>query len=39
MFALLQVARIDKALKRFADFQEPICYNDAQNTEMNLIVY
>ena len=39
MFALLEIARIYKALKRFADFQRPICYNDAQNKEMNLIVY
>ena len=39
MFALLGIARIYKALKRFADLQGPICYKDAQNTEMNLIVY
>ena len=39
MFALLEVARIYKALKRFVDLQGPICYNDAQNKEMNLIVY
>ena len=39
MFALLEIARIYKALKRFADWEGPICYNDAQNTEMNLIVY
>ena len=39
MFALLEIARIYKALKRFADLQGPICYNDAQNKEMNLIVY
>ena len=39
MFALLQIARIYKALKRFADLQGPIFYNDAQNKEMNLIVY
>ena len=32
------LARIYKALKRFADLQGPICYNDAQNKEMNLIV-
>ena len=38
-FALLEIARIYKALKRFADLQGPICYNDAQNKEMNLIVY
>ena len=39
MFALLEIARIYKARKRFADLQGPICYNDAQNKEMNLIVY
>ena len=39
MFALLEIARIYKALKRFGDLQGPICYNDAQNKEMNLIVY
>ena len=39
MFALLEIARIYKALKRFADLQGPICYNDAQSKEMNLIVY
>ena len=39
MFALLEMARIYKALKRFADLQGPICYNDAQNKGMNLIVY
>ena len=38
MFALLEIARIYKALKRFADLQGPICY-DAQDKEMNLIVY
>ena len=38
MFALLEIARIYKALKRFADLQGPICYKDAQNIEMNLIV-
>ena len=39
MFALVEIARIYKALKRFADLQGPICYNDAQNKGMNLIVY
>ena len=39
MFALLEIARIYKALKRFADLQGPICYNDAQNKGMSLIVY
>ena len=33
MFALLEI------LKRFAKLQGPICYNDAQNKEMNLFVY
>ena len=39
MFALLEIARIYKALNCFADLQGPICYKDAQNTEVNLIVY
>ena len=39
MFALLEIARIYKALKRFADLQGPICYNDAQNKGMKLLVY
>ena len=39
MFASLEIARIYKALNRFADLQGPICYNDAKNKEMNLIVY
>ena len=39
MFALLEIARIDKALKRFADLQGPICYNDLQNKGISLIVY
>ena len=39
MFALLEIARIYKALKRFADLQGPICYKDAQNKGMNLLVY
>ena len=39
MFPLLEISLIYKALKRFADLQGPICYNDAQNNEMNLIVY
>ena len=36
---LLKIVRIYKALKRFADLQGPICYNDAQNKEISLIVY
>ena len=39
MFASLEIVRIYKALKRFADLQGPICYNEAQNKGMNLIVY
>ena len=39
MLSLLEIARIYKALNCFADLQGPICYKDAQNTEMNLIVY
>ena len=39
MFALLEIARIYKALKRFADLQGPNNYNDAQYKGMNLIVY
>ena len=39
MFAFLEIARIYKALKRFAHLQGHICYNDAQNKEMSLIVY
>ena len=39
MFALLEIARIYKALKRFADLQGPICSKDAQNKGMNPLVY
>ena len=39
MFALLEIARIYKALKLFADLQGPICYNDSQNKRINFIVY
>ena len=39
MFALLEIARIYKSLKLFANFQGPICYNDPQNKGINLIVY
>ena len=39
MFALLEIARIYRALKIFADLQGPICYKDPQNKGMNLIVY
>ena len=39
MFALLEIALVYKALKRFAGLQGPICYNDAQNKGISLIVY
>ena len=39
MFALLEIARIYKALKFFADLHGPICYKDPQNKWINLIVY
>ena len=39
MFALFEIARIYKALKLFADLPGSICYNDSQNTGINLIVY
>ena len=39
MFASLESAHIYKVLKLFADLQGPVCYNDPQNKEMNLIVY
>ena len=39
MFALLEIARIYKALKLFADLQGPTCYEDPQNKGINLIAY
>ena len=39
MFALLEIARIYKALKLVTDLQGPICYKDLQNKGINLIVY
>ena len=39
MFALLEVVRVYKALKLFADLQGPISYKDPQNKGINLIVY
>ena len=39
MFALLEIARIYKALKLFADLQGPTCYNDPQNKGISLTVY
>ena len=38
MFALLEIARIYMALKRFADVQGPICYKYPQNKGINRIV-
>ena len=39
MFTLLEISRIYKALKLFADLQGPICYEDPKNKGINLIVY
>ena len=39
MFPLLEIARIYKVLKLFADLQGPICYEDLQKKGTNLIVY
>ena len=39
MFAWLEIARIYKVLKLFADLQGPICYGDLQKKGINLIVY
>ena len=39
MIALLEIARIYKARKLFADLQRPTCYKDPQNKGINLIVY
>ena len=39
MFALLEIARIYKVLKLFADLQGPMCFEDPQNKGINLIVY
>ena len=39
MFALLEIARIYKALKFFADLHGAIGYKDPQNKGINLIVY
>ena len=39
MFALLEIARIYKPLKLFADLQGSICYNDPKNKGINLMVY
>ena len=39
MFALLEIARICKVLKLFADLQGPICYKDTPNKGITLIVY
>ena len=37
MFALLEIARIYKALKLFADLQGLICYKDLRNKGINLL--
>ena len=39
MFALLEIARILKALKLFVDLQGSICYKDPKNKGTSLIVY
>ena len=39
MFASIEITRIYKALKHFADLQGPICYKDPKNKGTNLIVY
>ena len=39
MFALLEIARIYKTVKLFADLKGPICYNDFQNKGRSLTVY
>ena len=39
MFALLEMARIYKALNFFANLQGSICYKDPQNQGVHLIVY
>ena len=39
MFALLEIARIYKALKLFDALQGPICYKDSQKKGINLTVY
>ena len=39
MFALLEIDRIYKTLKLYADLPGPICYKDPQNKGINLIVY
>ena len=39
MFALLEIARIYRALRLFADLQGPLCYEDPQNKGRNLKVY
>ena len=36
---VFEITRIYKALKLFADLQEPICCKDPQNKGINLVVY
>ena len=37
--SVVQIARIYKALKHFADLQGPICNKDSENKGINLIVH
>ena len=39
MFALLEIARICKALRLFDDLQGPICYEHRQSKGINVKVY
>ena len=39
MFAFLEIVRIYKDLKLFADLQGPISHKDPQNKGINLIVH
>ena len=39
MFVSVEIARIYKALKLFAELQGPICYKDPQNKGAIFIVY
>ena len=39
MFKFLEITRIYKALKLFADLHGPMCYKDPWNKGINLIVY
>ena len=39
MFAFLEIARIYKRLRLFADLQGPMCYKDPPKKGIDLIVY